>query len=188
MPPPLPGREHRLVTLPNLISLSRVVLTAAVAWAILARPGALALILFAVVVVSDLSDGFIARHTGQSSRFGMLLDHGADALFVVTVTCIYAWLGVFPLLLPVTIAFAFIQYVVDSHVFDGARLRPSALGRWNGIAYFFISGAAITLGYYRNNDPVMMAALSAGAWILIATTIGSIVQRFLHARAARTAA
>ena len=43
-----------------------------------------------------------------------------------------------PLVLPGLVAAAFVQYTLDSRALAGQRLRASALGRWNGIAYFVL--------------------------------------------------
>jgi len=175
-----------LVTLPNVVSLSRVALTPVIVWAILDERGALALGLFCLVVMSDMLDGFIARWMGQETRLGTLLDHGADATFVVSVTGLCAYLGLLPLLLPALIAIAFIQYVLDSHVFAGASLRPSSVGRWNGIAYFLAAGSAIVVHHYVS-VPGIVSALRAFGWLLVASTVFSIVQRATHLVRARRA-
>jgi cardiolipin synthase len=171
--------KSAVVTLPNIVSLSRVALTPVMIWAILNDHGAVAIGLFVIVVTSDILDGFIARQTGQETRLGTLLDHGADATFVVSVTGLCAYLGLLPPLLPALIAIAFMQYVLDSHVFAGASLRPSVIGRWNGIAYFVASGSAIVVYHYAR-DPAIVAALRTFGWLLVATTVFSIAQRIIH--------
>jgi cardiolipin synthase len=168
-----------VVTLPNIVSLSRVVVTPVMVWAVLENHGVVALGLFCLVVTSDMLDGFIARRTGQETRLGTLLDHGADATFVVSVTGLCAYLGLLPPLLPALIAIAFIQYVLDSHVFAGASLRPSAIGRWNGIAYFVVAGTAIVVHHYLS-APGIVVALRAFGWLLVASTVFSIAQRTIH--------
>jgi cardiolipin synthase (CMP-forming) len=183
MPEPESTRRS-VVSLPNFVSLSRVALTPAIAWAMLNDRGALALGLFGLVVLSDLFDGFIARRIRQTTRLGTLLDHGADATFVVSVTALGAYLGLLPLILAPLIAIAFIQYVVDSRLLAGAGLRPSAVGRWNGIGYFVVSGFAIFTHHYAHEAGVL-AALRIFGWLLAGTTVLSITQRTLHLVRAR---
>lgn len=163
-------------TIPNLISLVRVAFVAPLVFAILNGHSVFAFLLFTIVVTSDLLDGFVARRTDQASRFGTLVDHSADAFFVVSITGFGAFVGVLPTALPLLIATAFMQYVIDSHVLTGASLRPSRTGRWNGIAYFVVTGCFI---FVQNFEPrsELTIALNVFGWVLVVTTIVSIVER-----------
>jgi hypothetical protein len=54
-----------------------------------------------------------------------------------------------PLILPVLIPAAFLQYMLDSKSLSGKPLRSSHLGRYNGVCYFIFAGfpvMQITLG------------------------------------------
>ncbi len=69
--------------LPNLITGLRLVLAAPVVWLLLEGRYLESLVLFAVAGVSDLVDGFLARHFGWTSRLGSILDPLADKALVV---------------------------------------------------------------------------------------------------------
>lgn len=178
------ANSTKFLTLPNLVSCSRIVLIPAIGWTILNKHAALTIGLFVVVIVSDILDGIIARRTRQETRLGTLLDHGADAIFVVCITALFAWLGLLPWVLPPLIGFAFIQYALDSQVFTGAKLRPSSIGRWNGIAYFVVTGCAIFVHHFSSGAVFVSLLVSCG-WLLAGTTAISILQRALHLLAAR---
>lgn len=165
-----------IVTLPNVVSLSRVAAIPVMAWAMLDDRGALALGLFGLVVISDTLDGFIARRMQQATTLGTLFDHGADATFVISVTALCAYLGLLPWFLPAVITVAFIQYVLDSHVLSGAQLRPSLIGRWNGISYFVVTGCAIFVHHYAQ-EAMVISLLRASGWLLVASTVISIGER-----------
>ncbi|TDJ63487.1 MAG: CDP-alcohol phosphatidyltransferase family protein [Proteobacteria bacterium] len=165
-----------IVTLPNVVSLSRVAAIPVMAWAMLDDRGALALGLFGLVVISDTLDGFIARRMQQTTTLGTLFDHGADATFVLSVTALCAYLGLLPWFLPAVITVAFIQYVLDSHVLSGAQLRPSLIGRWNGISYFVVTGCAIFVHHYAQ-EAMVISLLRASGWLLVASTVISIGER-----------
>lgn len=172
------------LTLPHLLSLSRIALIPAIAITILNGAGAASIGLFCLVVLTDVLDGRIARRRHQTSSLGTVLDHGSDALFVTAVCALCAYLGLLPLVLPVLIAIAFIQYLFGSKALVGAGLRPSAIGRFNGIAYFVIVGGAIVVHHYARL-PVMVTALRVLGWLLVATTLLSIVERAIYVRRAR---
>lgn len=165
------------LTVPNVLSLSRLPLAAGVVWALFADRISIGMLLFALAVLSDVLDGRLARARHQTTRLGTLLDHGADASFVTAVTTAAAVLGLLPGLLPPLIAIAFLQYLLDSHVLTGASLRRSQLGRYNGIAYYCIAGAALAVGHLDSPPPPLLEALNGCGLLLIASTLVSMIQR-----------
>lgn len=166
----------------NLLSLLRLLLVlpfAVLVWLGGAANAALAAALFTVAIATDLADGPIARARGTESALGRALDHGADFLFVNGGLVAAASRGALPWLLPVLVAFAFAQYVVDSYLLHRAReLRMSSLGRWNGILYFVPLGGAILveLGLDFLSQPTRWVA-----WALVLSTLASIADRALAA-------
>lgn len=167
----------------NGLTLLRLLAAPALVAAVLTGESSAAAALFAFAVATDLADGWVARRYREVTPLGGLADHGADALFVTAGSAALASRGELPLGLPVAIAFAFSQYVLDSR--PGSRLRGSSLGRWNGIAYFVALGIPIVrdaLGLGWPGPPVVRAF----GWLLVATTIASVLDRFRHAGALRS--
>ena len=74
----------RVVTVPNVLSLLRLVLMPVFGWLILGGHDAWALSVLAVSGASDYFDGMLARRWGQVSRIGQLLDPAADRLYIVS--------------------------------------------------------------------------------------------------------
>jgi cardiolipin synthase len=72
-----------VVTIPNGLSLLRLVLVPVFCWLILTGHDVWALSVLAVSGVSDYLDGMLARRWGQVSRIGQLLDPMADRLYIV---------------------------------------------------------------------------------------------------------
>jgi cardiolipin synthase len=87
-PPPVAGEVHaasldRIATLPNVLSLARILLTPVFVVLILHHgTEAAGLLLLGVVVSTDWVDGYIARRTGQVSNVGKVLDPVADRLAI----------------------------------------------------------------------------------------------------------
>lgn len=107
----------------------------------LARPGSLPapwlLAFVSVAIATDYFDGVVARWAGTASARGQLFDHTTDFLFVTAGLSGAAIAGDVPEALPILIAVAFTQYVLDSYwMYRDKHLRMSRLGRWNGISYF----------------------------------------------------
>lgn len=166
------------LTLPNSLSGVRLILSIPSAFFVCQQQWMIAGVIFVVAVASDFLDGWVARRLGQTTIFGGLLDHGSDAIFVITTLAALARLDMVPSLLPILIAVAFLQYVLDSNALAGQPLRTSVIGRYNGIAYFILAGFAIgqqALQIY----PVPMVWLNWAGWALVATTLVSISDRLV---------
>ena len=162
-------------------------LAAAFACPTFLHPG-LAGLLLAVALASDYFDGMVARRQGTASPRGQLFDHAVDCFFVTTCLGGAAIAGHFPWLLPVLIAIAFAQYVIDSYwIQRQARLRMSRIGRWNGVAYFaplvIIATARLDLVPVLTSPLLFLA--SAVAWLLVTSTLVSIADRATAVRRSR---
>jgi cardiolipin synthase (CMP-forming) len=96
-PVPQPHQvSDRVLTLPNVLSMLRLVGVPVFLWAILARHDAVALVTLMLSGVSDYLDGKIARHFGLVSRIGQLLDPLADRLYIATTLLGLAWRDIIP--------------------------------------------------------------------------------------------
>ncbi len=74
-----------VMTLPNLISIFRLVIVAVIIACIISRNDQAAFWLFVVAGLSDAVDGFIARQFGLMSELGAYLDPLADKALLVSV-------------------------------------------------------------------------------------------------------
>ena len=166
------------VTLPNLLSLSRVVLACFMFWSIHQSFWYIAVTVLWLAIFTDVMDGFIARKMNITSPVGGLLDHGSDAFFVTICLAALAFHGWVALPLVVLVPAAFVQYVLDSDALSGQPLRSSHLGRYNGIAYYVLSGFPImqlTLGL----TVIPFDLFIWVSWGLVITTVISMTDRLL---------
>jgi cardiolipin synthase len=93
-----PARLDRIATVPNLLSLCRILLIPLFVALILHHgTEAAGLLLLGAVVATDWVDGYIARHTGQVSSVGKVLDPVADRLALIAALVAMVARGVFPL-------------------------------------------------------------------------------------------
>src|SRR3954453_17609857 len=86
-----PLRAGRQMSIPNLITLGRILLVPVLVWAIAAGEMLAAFILFVVAGISDAVDGFLAKRFGMTSEIGAYLDPLADKALIVS---IYVALGI----------------------------------------------------------------------------------------------
>jgi len=166
----------------NVITAARLLLALPFAACMLAPDAwhaTWAAVILVVAIVSDLVDGVLARRLGSASPAGRLFDHAADAVFVLSGLVAGAARGAFPWVLPVLVGAAFAQYVVDSYVIDRApALRPSRLGRYNGILYFVPLGGDILV---RLGWGALRSLVAAIAWLLVVSTALSMAERLVAA-------
>lgn len=74
--------SNRVLTVPNLLSLLRLLMVPVFLWLIIQGMDGLALLVLVISSITDFLDGFIARAFKQTSRLGQLLDPAADRLFI----------------------------------------------------------------------------------------------------------
>lgn len=75
--------EERILTVPNLLSIGRLLCVPVFLWLLFARQDRYqAGLLLAVLGITDWVDGYIARHFGQESRLGKVLDPTADRILL----------------------------------------------------------------------------------------------------------
>ena len=75
--------SDRVVTLPNALSVLRLVGVPFFFWLVLTEHDGAAVLVLMVSGVTDYLDGKIARAWGQTSRLGTLLDPAADRLYIL---------------------------------------------------------------------------------------------------------
>ena len=87
-----------IATVPNALSVARILLTPAFVWLIVDRDTTfIGLLLFGVVVSTDWLDGYVARRTGRVSDVGKMLDPTADRLAIAAGLVALVVRGAFPL-------------------------------------------------------------------------------------------
>lgn len=94
----MPARE--LLQLPNLVSLSRILLAPIIGyllWIEGEHTPLLVVILMAVAGITDGLDGYLARRMGQVSRLGIALDPIADKIFAGLLVIILVYFRDFPI-------------------------------------------------------------------------------------------
>ncbi|MBM3358140.1 MAG: hypothetical protein FJY54_10490 [Betaproteobacteria bacterium] len=112
-----------VLTVPNAITLLRVLLIPLIAYCIVSGAYGAAFAGLMAAGASDLLDGFIARRLKQFSRIGAMLDPLADKLTILTAVVLLAWHE----LIPVWLAAAIV--VRDAVIVSGAVAYHFVVGR-----------------------------------------------------------
>jgi cardiolipin synthase (CMP-forming) len=137
--------SSRIVTVPNLLTVFRMVLIPVFVSLLFYQRFLLALGIFILAGVTDSLDGLLARRFDQKSQLGTILDPIADKLMLVTSFVVLSMRAVFPQPLPphLPVPFWVTVAVISRDVFilvgaaainivTGFRgFRPSMLGKIN---------------------------------------------------------
>ena len=90
--------SDRVLTLPNLLSLLRLLGVPLFLWLLLGpEADGWAVVVLALSGATDWADGKLARALGQSSKLGALLDPAADRLYIVATLVAFVLRDVIPL-------------------------------------------------------------------------------------------
>src|SRR5450432_100036 len=111
--------------LPNILSISRLIVTAVVFILVLVnQPGAflVATLLFFLASVTDLLDGYLARRFRVVSSFGVFLDLTADKVFVSVILVALVQIGFVP-------AWIVVIIIAREFLVTGLRSMAAAKGK-----------------------------------------------------------
>lgn len=95
-------QTDRVLTIPNILSMARLVSVPVFLWLILwpefggPKADGWALLILALSGISDYLDGKLARRWNQISNLGRVLDPAADRLYIVSTLVGLTWRGILP--------------------------------------------------------------------------------------------
>ena len=161
----------RIATFPNLLSLVRIALIP-VFVALLLHHGTegAGLILLGAVVATDWVDGYIARHTGQVSNVGKILDPVADRLALTAALVAMVVRDAFPLWAAVLVI-ARDALILLAGVALLFRYRIRLDVRWVGKAATFGLMCAIPLVAWGNFGLKFHSFASTFGWLIFVPAI-----------------
>src|SRR5512132_661636 len=145
-------RRGANLSIPNLITLGRILLVPVVVWAIAAGEMRVAFVLFLAAGISDAVDGFLAKRFGMTTELGAYLDPLADKAMLVSIyvalgitDAIPRWLVILVVSRDIMIVSAVIlSWVVDKPV----PLRPLMVSKLNTVAQIVLAGVVLAaLGF-----------------------------------------
>lgn len=93
----------QLLTLPNMLSIVRLLLVPVFLWLLLIGEEGIALVTLIVASATDYLDGYFARRLNQVTRIGQLLDPAADRLYILATLIGLAATAHIPVWLPFVI-------------------------------------------------------------------------------------
>jgi cardiolipin synthase len=167
-----PGRR---LSIPNLITLGRILLVPVVVWAIAAGQMKVAFLLFLVAGLSDLIDGFLAKQFGMATELGAYLDPLADKAMIVSIYVVLAIVGAIPLWLVILVVsrdIMIVSAIILSWLIDRpVTLKPLAVSKLNTVAQIVLALVVLASLGYRFQADELIRGLSV---LVAALTLASI--------------
>ncbi len=167
-------RIHSKMTLPNLITIGRLILVPLVIVMIIMGRWQAAFALFAAAGISDAVDGFIAKRFGMASELGAYLDPVADKALIVSIYITLAVVGVIPPWLAILVVsrdIMIVSAVILSWVMEKpVAMAPLVVSKLNTAAQ--LAFATLILGAHGFGlDPGQ--AMQVGELVVAVLTLGS---------------
>jgi cardiolipin synthase (CMP-forming) len=148
----------RIVTVPNILSVSRIILLPIVLLLLFKRQNAAAVGVMAVSWTTDALDGYIARKLDQVSNLGRVLDHLVDKVWVGSVLVTLVYIRNLPFFLAAAVILRDLLILAGSGVImkqRGLFVQSDVVGKITGFAF------ALMIVFYTLEVPALMGYKSA---------------------------
>lgn len=163
-----PETGKRRVSIPNIITLGRILLVPIIIWAIASNQMEIAFAIFVIAGVSDAVDGFLAKRFNMSSELGALLDPLADKALLVSIYVALGIWGAVPrwlVILVVSRDIMIVGAVIVSWVFGRPiPMKPLMVSKLNTVAQVAFAAlvlAALGFGFKSSPYEVILMAIVA---------------------------
>jgi cardiolipin synthase len=143
----------RPLSIPNLITLARILMVPVIVWAITAGEMAFAFGLFLAAGVSDAVDGFLAKRFGMTSELGAYLDPLADKALIVSIYVALGFIGALPrwlVILVVSRDLMIVSAIMLSWLIGRpVAVRPHVVSKINTLAQIVLAGVVLAALAFR---------------------------------------
>jgi cardiolipin synthase len=178
------ARGH-LVTLPNLITVARLLLVPTIVWFIIEGHFVAAFIVFVIAGIGDGVDGFIARQFDLRSRLGAYLDPLADKLLLVSIYLSLTFMSEIPGWLAVIVVsrdLFIIGGVILAWILDRPiEVRPLLVSKVNTAAQIIFAAVVIgDLAFTAGLDAVRDALVIIVGVLTVASAFAYLVDWVRH--------
>jgi cardiolipin synthase (CMP-forming) len=179
------------LSIPNLITLGRILLVPVVVWAITAGEMRIAFALFVAAGISDAVDGFLAKRFGMTTELGAYLDPLADKAMLVSIyialgitEAIPRWLVILVVSRDIMIVSAVIlSWVVDKPV----PLKPLLVSKLNTVAQILLACVVLAALGFQFDAEIAVVLLTALVAALTSLSVAFYVREWVrHMNAAES--
>jgi cardiolipin synthase len=158
------------VSIPNLITLARILLVPILVWAITSDEMRLAFLLFLAAGVSDAVDGFLAKRFGMASELGAYLDPLADKALIVSIYVSLGFVGAIPpglVILVVSRDLMIVAAILLSWLIGRpVEIKPLPISKLNTLVQIVFATLVLgTLAFRLDVEPLL--SLTMGAVVVL---------------------
>ena len=162
------------MSIPNIISLGRLLAVPVAVWLILSGRFGMAFWIFVMAGISDAIDGFLAKRLHAQTELGKVLDPLADKVLLVSVYVTLGQAGYIPVWLVILVVFRdalIVGGIILSHtVGRPVRMRPLVVSKINTAAQIILAAAVLGVEGLGMRIAPMMDPM---AYTVAATTLAS---------------
>lgn len=167
-----PGRG---LSIPNLITLGRILLVPVVVWAIISGEMRIAFLLFLAAGISDAVDGFLAKHFRMASELGAYLDPLADKALIVSIYVSLGIAGTLPIFLVIIVVSRDIMiisaFLLAWLVGRPMPVRPLMVSKANTVAQILLAVLVLAEQAFGFNAELLAQLTMAAVAILTLLSI-----------------
>ena len=161
------------MSIPNLITLGRILLVPVVVWAITSGEMRIAFLLFLAAGISDAVDGFLAKRFHMASELGAYLDPLADKALIVSIYVALGIAGALPISLVILVVSRDIMiisaFMLSWLVGRPMPVRPLLVSKANTVAQIVL--ATLVLAEQAFGFQVLIVSELAMALVAILTLL-----------------
>jgi cardiolipin synthase len=172
------------LSIPNLISLARIILVPIVVWAITSGEMLVAFALFLAAGISDAVDGFLAKRFHMTSELGAYLDPLADKALIVS---IYVALGIAgALAIPLVILVVSRDIMIISGfmlswlVGKPMPIRPLPVSKANTVAQILLATLVLAEHGFGFDAKLIVTVVAGGVAVLTLLSIAFYLAEWLR--------
>ena len=184
-----PGTDA--LSIPNLITLARILLVPVVVWAIATGQMYFAFLLFLAAGISDAVDGFLAKRFGMKTELGAYLDPLADKVLIVSIYVALGITGIIPLwivILVVSRDIMIVGAIILSWLIDRpVQIRPHMISKVNTALQIVFAGLVLFVhSFSLNGEPVLTLVMVLVAVLTLVSVALYLAEWVRHMNSAET--
>jgi len=172
------------LSIPNLITLGRIILVPIVVWAITSGQMLAAFALFLAAGISDAVDGFLAKRFHMRSELGAYLDPLADKALIVSIYVALGIAGALPISLVILVVSRDIMiisgFMLSWLVGKPMPVRPLPVSKLNTVAQILLAAFVLAEHGFRFDAAFAVTVLMALVAILTLLSIGFYLAEWLR--------
>ena len=172
------------MSIPNLITLARILLVPVVIWAITAGEMRIAFLLFLAAGISDAVDGFLAKRFGMQTELGAYLDPLADKAMIVSIYVALGIANVIPrwlVILVVSRDIMIVSAVILSWLVNKpVKLKPHPVSKLNTVAQVVLALIVLAARGYNFDADIAIALTIAVVTVLTSLSVAFYVAEWVR--------